>query len=108
MTAAAPAGGQPAPGTFSLIYNIGFIALLFGLMYFLLIAPQRRKQKEQRKLIDSVQKGARVTTIGGLYGTVVSVEADSVVLKIDETNNTKVRLQKAAIAAVETPAAEKK
>jgi preprotein translocase subunit YajC len=94
-------GGQGAPPWLATVYNIGFLVLLFGLFYFLLIAPQRRKQKEQRRLIESVQKGAKITTIGGIYGTVLNVEADSVTVKIDESNNTRIKLQKAAIAGIE-------
>ena len=105
-----PATPTPAPGPFAFIFNLLPFVLLLGVMYFILIAPQRRKQKEQRRLIESVQKGARVTTIGGLYGTVVAVEPEVVVLKVDETSNTKVRLQKAAIASViaDDTAADKK
>ena len=60
-----------------------FIVALFGLMYFLMIRPQRRRQKEQQGLIDQLQKGDRVVTAGGIHGQIESVREDSVVLKVE-------------------------
>ena len=60
-----------------------FIVVLFGLMYFLMIRPQRRRQKDQQNLIDEIQKGDRVVTAGGIHGQIDSVGEDSVVLKVE-------------------------
>ena len=60
-----------------------FIVVLFGLMYFLMIRPQRRRQKDQQNLIDEIQKGDRVVTAGGIHGQIESVREDSVVLKVE-------------------------
>ena len=60
-----------------------FIVALFGLMYFLMIRPQRRRQKEQQGLIDQLQKGDRVVTAGGIHGQIESLREDSVVLKVE-------------------------
>ena len=60
-----------------------FIVVLFGLMYFLMIRPQRRRQKDQQNLIDQLQKGDRVVTAGGIHGQIDSVREDSVVLKVE-------------------------
>jgi len=62
---------------------LGFIVVLFGLMYFLMIRPQRRRQKDQQNLIDELQKGDRVVTAGGIHGQIDSVREDSVVLKVE-------------------------
>jgi preprotein translocase subunit YajC len=60
-----------------------FLVLIFAVFYFLMIRPQRKKQKEQRELMEGLQKGDRVITIGGIYGQIESLTEDSVVLKIE-------------------------
>lgn len=80
------------------------------LYYFLFIRPDRKKQVEQRSQLDSLKKNDRVLTIGGIYGVVMNVQrdADEVTLKIDETNNTKIRVTFGSIARIvgDTPAAK--
>ena len=60
-----------------------FIVVLFGMMYFLMIRPQRRRQKEQKDLVEQLHRGDRVVTAGGIYGQIESVSEDSVVLKVE-------------------------
>ena len=60
-----------------------FIVVLFGLMYFLMIRPQRRRQKDQQDLIEQLQRGDRVVTAGGIHGQIESVKEDSVLLKVE-------------------------
>ena len=73
------------------------LILIFAAFYFLLIAPQRKKQKEHNKMIEALEKGAQVKTIGGLFGTVTGVKDDRFVIRIGE--NMKVEVAKDAIAA---------
>ena len=73
------------------------LILIFAAFYFLLIAPQRKKQKEHNKMIEALEKGAKVKTIGGLFGTVTGVKDDRFVIRIGE--NMKVEVAKEAIAA---------
>jgi preprotein translocase subunit YajC len=75
------------------------ILLVFAIFYFLLIAPMRKRQKALQSLIESLKKGDRVVTNGGLYGTVAAVEDKVVVLKLAE--NLKVRVAKSAISGFE-------
>jgi preprotein translocase subunit YajC len=75
------------------------ILLVFAIFYFLLIAPMRKRQKALQSLIESLKKGDRVVTNGGLYGTVAAVEEKVVVLKLAE--NLKVRVAKSAISGLE-------
>jgi len=82
--------------TVSFIIMIGFIVVLFVLMYFLTIRPQRKRQQDQAKMINELQRGDRVVTIGGMIGTIESVSEDSVVLKTD--GGTTMRFLKSAIA----------
>lgn len=77
--------GQPNP-----MFQIGFIVLLFGGMYFLLIAPQRKKQKEHEKMIKEIKAGDEVMTAAGIFGKVTSVKGDRVTVLIGE--NTKVEM----------------
>jgi preprotein translocase subunit YajC len=74
------------------------IALIFVIFYFLLIRPQQRKQKEHQKMVESLKKGDRVITSGGVYGTVVGVKDNIVVLKIAE--NVKVEFAKSAVSHI--------
>jgi preprotein translocase subunit YajC len=83
--------------TTSFLIMIGFIVVLFGLMYFLTIRPQRKRQQEQMKMLQAIQKGDRVVTIGGLYGTVESTDENSVVLKVE--SGALMRFLRSAIAS---------
>jgi preprotein translocase subunit YajC len=60
-----------------------FLVLIFGVIYFLMIRPQRKKQKEHEQLVEELQRGDKVVTAGGIHGVVESVSEDSVVLKIE-------------------------
>jgi len=82
---------------FSMAPNLLMIIFLFAGMWFLIIAPQRKKQKAQKKMIEALGSGDKVVTIGGFYGIVQSVKDDRVVLKIAE--GTKVEVQKSSIQA---------
>lgn len=87
-SAAPPAWVQFAP--------LVFILLIF---YFIAIRPARKKQVELQQTIDSLKKGDKVITTGGLYAEVVSTEKTSAVLKISE--GVKVRVAKSAIAGLQ-------
>lgn len=72
------------------------IILLVAVFYFLLIRPQQRRAKQQRELVQSVETGDRVVTIGGLHGTVRLVDED--VLHLEISPGTTVTFAKAAVA----------
>ncbi len=76
----------------SMLFVLGSFFLIF---YFLIIRPQQRKQKETRKMLDTLKRGDRVLTSGGLYGTVWDVKDDLVVLKL--TEELKVEVAKSAV-----------
>ena len=80
----------------STLLMVGFIVLIFVMMYFFTIRPQRKRQQEQQKMIQDLQRGDRVVTIGGLYGTVESVSEDSVTIRVE--SGTTMRFIKSAIA----------
>ena len=75
--AAEPEGGA------SIWPTIIFLGLIFGLMYLILIRPQRKKQKEHQQLVEELMKGDRVITAGGIYGQIESLSDDSIVIKVE-------------------------
>lgn len=80
----------------SALPSLLFLALMVGVFYFLIIRPQRRRTQAQRQLAESLEVGAEVRTIGGIHGTVVAVDDDSVVLKVEDG---RIRFSKRAIGA---------
>ena len=90
---------QPAPGaaspTMALIAQMLPFLGIIVIMYFLLIRPQQQKQNELSKLQSGLAKGDRVLTQAGIYGTVVGVDGDKVVLRVDD--NVKLEFQKSSI-----------
>ena len=81
------------------------LPLLLVYMFFMFRGP-KKKQQEHKKMVQSLQKNARVRTIGGIYGTVLDVRDDEIILKIDESTNAKMRVSPQAIATVLTDKAE--
>ena len=88
-------GGQAGGSSWN---GLWMIALIFVIFYFLLIRPQQKKQKEHQKMLEGIKKGDTVVTSGGMYGTVVGVKDNVVVLKIAE--NVKVEFAKGSISQV--------
>lgn len=85
--------------------NIMFIVMIVGfiaLMYFVMIRPQKKRQREQQDMQSNVQPGARVMTIGGLYGTVV--DSDDETITLEASDDTFLVFARQAIAKVVTPA----
>ena len=88
-----------------------FPLLLVGaLFFFLLILPERKKQKQRQKMLDALKKGDRVMTSSGIYGTVVTTTAEVAVLQV--ADNVRLRFSRAAIQSVieaeKEPALEEK
>lgn len=76
----------------SLIMIVGFVAL----MYFMLIRPQKKQQKKEKQMRDSIQIGDEIITIGGIYGRVVSLKEDSLVIE-SSGDRSKIQIQRSAI-----------
>jgi preprotein translocase subunit YajC len=71
-------------------------ALIFGVFYFLVIMPAKKQQKKKEAMIGALKKGDKVVTSGGIFGTIATVEEQTLLLKISE--NTKIRISKSAIS----------
>ncbi|MCL5280434.1 MAG: preprotein translocase subunit YajC [Planctomycetes bacterium] len=92
-----PGGTTPPPRPGS-PYGLWLMMIaIFVVMYLFLLRGPRKQQQQQRQMIQSLKKNDRVRTIGGIYGTVMDVKGDEVVLKIDEATNTKVHVSASAI-----------
>lgn len=78
-----PAEGEEEVGMEQNIMMIVFLVLLVAVFYFLMIRPQRKRQKEQAQLMESLKKGDKVITAGGIYGQIESVSDESIVLKVE-------------------------
>ena len=98
LAQAAPAT-PAAPSGVAALMQLAPLALMFAAMYFLLIAPQRKKQKAHEKMLTQLQPGDEVVTAGGIYGTITSVKDDRFVVRIGE-NNAKVEVGKSFITTV--------
>ena len=94
----AQTGTQSAPSFAQRAFGPISIVLIFVIFYFLLIRPQQKRQKEHQKMLSAITKGDRVVTSGGMYGVVVGIDEQKVVLKIAE--NVKVEFTKSAIAHI--------
>ena len=98
---AAPQQGSPA------WMQILPMVLLFAAMYFLMIAPQRKKQKEHERMLKALETGDKVVTTGGIFGVITNVKEDRFVVRI--ADNTKIEIGKAFVqTVVRKSGAEKK
>ena len=84
---------QPAQGGGALMWVM--MALIFVVMWFFMIRPQRKQQKELQAFRDGLKKGDKVVTIGGIYGTVCEIKDATVLIEVD--NNVKIRVSEQAL-----------
>jgi preprotein translocase subunit YajC len=94
----AAAGSKSSPtGMLSML--LPFI-LMFVVMYFLILRPQKRREKERKALLSKVKKNDRVVTAGGVHGVVTSARENDVILRIDDAKDVKVKVDRSAIVTV--------
>ena len=92
---------QSGVGGLGSLGSLALPILFFVALYFLMIAPNQRKQKKWQEMLGQLKSGDRVTTNGGLRGTVLTVKDDVVVLRV-QPDGVKLEFVKSAIAAVTT------
>jgi preprotein translocase subunit YajC len=86
------------------IVLILYIAFFIGLMYFLILRPQKKQQKKQQELMNSIENGDYIVTTSGFYGVVIDVTGDDVIVEFGNNKNCRIAMRKAAIEQVEKPA----
>ncbi len=90
----APAGSPAGAGTMNLV----FIGFMFAAMWFLIIAPQRKKQKQHAKMLSELDTGDEVVTAGGIYGEITNKKEDRFVVRI--ADGVKVEIAKSFVTDV--------
>ncbi len=88
-------GGQRSPFS-GLIWMLPLVVV----MYLLMFRGPKKKQQQHKKMVQALQKNDKVRTIGGILGTVIDAKDDEIILKIDESNNTKIRITPSAVSKV--------
>lgn len=93
-----PMPGGPGDGLGSLLTNMLPFLLMFLVLYFLIIRPQQKRQRQHQEMMDQLKNGDRVVTNGGMLGTVAGIKPDVVVLRV--ADNVKIEVQKSAVSKV--------
>jgi len=104
LTFAGEAGGaaQPTAGTSGGLFTMLLpLALVFFVMYWLMIRPQKKAEEKRHEMINALAKGDKVVSIGGIYGQVTDIDDKSVTLKVDQSKGVEIRFLKEAIRGVE-------
>jgi len=78
---------------------VGFvpILLIFAIFYFLLFLPMQRQKKQQKKMLEELQNGNTVLTSGGIVGTIISIDGDTLVLRV-KPDNIKLQVARSAVS----------
>lgn len=96
--AATQAGGQNSG---SMVTTLVYLAVMVAVFYFLLIRPQKKREKETRRMLDEMRSGDEVITIGGIMGKVLTIKDDRVVIETG-ANKTKLTFERSAVKTVLT------
>jgi preprotein translocase subunit YajC len=91
----APASGDAGPSLMSNLILFGSIILIF---YFMIIRPQQKRAKERQKLLDSLKKGDKVITSGGIYGTIAGLDEKTAIVQI--ADNVKIKVDRGTIGTI--------
>lgn len=94
LLAAASAGG-------SWVITVVYVVIIIGFMYFLAIKPQKKQEKKQKALMESVEIGDSILTTSGFYGMVIDVTEDTVIVEFGGNKNCRIPMQKTAIVDIE-------
>lgn len=87
---------SPQGGEGSNMTSIVFLVLIFGVFWFFMIRPQMKKQKEQQKFKDSIGKGDKIVTIGGVHGKILEVQESTFIIEVEGGN--RLKIEKTAVS----------
>ena len=82
---------------------IMWLVIMFGMMYFLMIRPQKKEQKKLQAMLNDLAVGDAVITTSGFYGVVIDITDDDVIVEFGNNNNCRIPMRKTAITEVEKP-----
>ena len=82
---------------------IMWLVIMFGMMYFLMIRPQKKEQKKLQAMLNDLAVGDAVITTSGFYGVVIDITDDDVIVEFGNNKNCRIPMQKSAIVEVEKP-----
>ena len=91
------ATGKSPGGMLSML--LPFI-LMFVVMYFLILRPQKKKERERKALLSRAKKNDRVVTAGGIHGLITSARENEVILRVDDAKDVKIKVDRSAIVSV--------
>ena len=80
---------------------IVWMAVLFGIMYFLMLRPQKKEQKRLQAMLNDMEVGDSIVTTGGFYGVVIDMTEEDVIVEFGNNKNCRIPMRKQAIAEVE-------
>jgi preprotein translocase subunit YajC len=89
---------QAAGGMESILSSIVPFLLIIVIFYFLILRPQQKRQKERAALLESMKKGDKVITAGGIYGTVEGIEDKTILVKV--ADNVKMKMERSAVTTI--------
>jgi len=96
-----------APQGNPMMQFLPLLIIMFAIMYFLIIRPQKQKEKKRLELISNVRKQDKIVTTGGVHGVVASVKENEVIVRVDDAKDVKIKIDKSAITSVSAPRDEK-
>ena len=99
-TPPAPPTTQQAPPLFQFLQSFGPIILIILIFYFFIFGSKRKQERQRKQMLNQLKKGDRIQTIGGILGTVIETRDSDVLVKVDESSNTKIRFSRSAIHRV--------
>lgn len=85
----------------SWVIIVVYVVIVIGFMYFLAIKPQKKQEKKQKALMESVEIGDSILTTSGFYGMVIDVTEDTVIVEFGGNKNCRIPMQKTAIVDIE-------
>lgn len=97
---AAPSGGGEAQGPGAMIQSFLPLILIFAIFYFLLIRPQSKKAKEHKQTLESLKKGDKVMTNGGIHGIIEDIDGDVLTLKIGIKDDVRIKINRNFISGL--------
>ena len=90
-----------AAGVKEVLMIVGYIVIFGALLYFVAIRPQKKEQKKQQELMNSMETGESVLTTSGFYGVIIDITDDTVIVEFGSNKNCRIPMQKSAIVQIE-------